>query len=212
MDFLNEITSVEYADRQSPGCAWHHDPACLCDVDRAKFVVGDGPYNIPPDLVRRWCDALEDNEGDGWFASAHQQMWWDTLMRKGMQRKGWEIVNYIEDHADDVKALVAGDTTIADLRRRRNGLTGFIAADLARLLGLAPGSPGPKGTLHSPLVRDEAVRLYDEGVSVRDIHKSLQERGVEIKYHTIYGWVRRFAQTWTGKRPSDYPSKAKVAA
>lgn len=202
MDFLNEITSVEYADRQSPGCAWHQDPACLCDVDRSKFICGDGPYVVPPVMEARFVDALEDDEGDSWFFDAYDRMWGDTMLRKGMREGLTEILAFFERHPDETKALMERKITIAELHGEVTRWGGLLT-DVVRLLGVAPASYAGKAEFaYPPVVRSEVLRMYDEeGMLPKDIHERIVERGVDIKYQTIYGWIRRFAKTWTGKRP-----------
>lgn len=199
---LTEITSVEYADRHSPGCAWHNDPACLCDVDRSKFIVGDGPYDIPPDLVRRWCDALEDDEGDEWFTDAYEQMWADTMFRKGMTERMSEVLSLIERHPDECRALMDRTMSAAEVHSRVTRWGGVLT-DVVRLLGVAPAAYGTKAEFaYPPIVRAEVLRMYDEeGMAPKDIHAAIVERGVDLKYQTMYGWIRRFAKTWTGQRP-----------
>src|SRR5690606_22853223 len=81
------ILSVEHADAHSPGCAWHQDPACLCDVDRDKFIVGDGPYVTSPLLERFFANA----EDDSWLEDAYLQMYMDTAVR-GMSGSAGEVL------------------------------------------------------------------------------------------------------------------------
>lgn len=192
------ILSVEHADAHSPGCAWHQDPACLCDVDRDKFIVGDGPYVTSPLLERFFVNA----EDDSWLEGAYLQMYMDTAVR-GMVGSADEVVALLEEEPELATKVAEG----ASVRGIAEGLGERWQAmrDLKHVLGM-PHATRYGHRIH-PQLRAEIVRLYDEeGMGPREIHRHLEARGIKLKFNTLYAQIRRYARTWKGT--SEKRSKA----
>lgn len=192
---LSFIRSQDHADAMAQGCAWHGDPDCLCDVDRSKFIVGDGPYNVPPDMVRRWTLALEaDEHNDDWFHQSWGQAWWDTIQRE-LTCPVADIALAIEEHPEAVDALVAG-VDISTVRENMLGGRYGLASDLARLVGAAP--QGKRGLgLRRALARHEAVRMYEQdGLNPVQIREALEERGCALTQTRVTQWLSRYSQTY----------------
>lgn len=199
------ILSVEHADAHSPGCAWHRDPACLCDVDRDKFIVGDGPYVTSPLLERFFVNA----EDDSWLEDAYLQMYMDTAVR-GMSGSADEVVALLEEEPELAMKMAEGAPIRGNAERL--GERWHAMRDLKHVLGMPPATRQGYGNRVHPQLRAEIVRLYDEeGMGPREIYRHLQSRGVEMKFNTLYAQIRRYTRTWKGtseKRTSEKRSKA----
>lgn len=189
---------MEYIDKQGGGCAWHGDPECLCDVERSKFVVGDGPYVVPPDMERRFRESAGPDD-DQWFYESWDTMYGDTLLRGLDPKTVVRLASVIEGQPEVVQTLLDGAPVKAV--NTEAGFKWGIASALAKVLVLAPHSRSGRQPRMEP-IRAEALRLYDdEGLTTTAVRAALNERGAGVSQGLVTNWVRRFSVRWARENP-----------
>ena len=187
--------TVEFADEMGGGCVWHGDNECLCDVDRAKFVCGDGPYTIPQAMVDAYLDGLERPDGE-WFDKHYEAMRDKTLLLSCKAKRRSEeaptpaiAARVLEEHGDVVRRLIAGESMTA--LAAECGLGADALADVCRVLSL-PYTGKAQTRARSAIVREAAESMAQEGMDTRQIFEALRERGADVTYGRVAQWLSRY--------------------
>lgn len=189
---MNDPFDVEVADRMADGCAIHRDSACLCDVDRDRFVCGDGPYKIP--LVVQ--DAFL-RHGEDWLREAALEVTRRTAIPAHVVNafgRVTEIVRLLDQHPmllDELRGIHETNETFKQMAERY-GVDSRLVTTLARMLVVRPFVRRKNSR---PEARKRFLYLYDvEGMSVPEAEKVMQAEGIEVARSTAYQWAQRHSQ------------------
>jgi len=171
---------VEYADLNSPnGCGRHEDPACLCDVDRDRFVVGDGPYVIPL--------FLEDLLMEGTTVEALVYETARRTLTKGMQDRHVQFaIAAIDAHGVDLLRAIrqAGVDGVSYAQVGRDwDVNRSVISHLAGLMGAKRRSFNKDG------VKRQFMALIEDGMTPTRARLALNEQGVVVPRSTAHQWA-----------------------
>lgn len=192
---------MEFADQQSPGCAEHHDPACLCDVDLSR-TEGIAWNQAPRELL-----GVETAEG---LVDAAAEM----LMRLQIQMT-FKDAN--PDHVGSLRTVLEEAPYARDMVRALGDRSrsveeicasfGYRNSNIYALLSAALGNRAPKG--YPAWVRQLAIDMAKDGHTVREILDELARRGHPAQETTVRQWLHRggvrAADRWEADRMARWP-------
>jgi len=192
------LWDVDAADADADGCAEHHDPACLCDVDISRTAHIEW-NQAPAELVA--VETVDDLLG----TAAAMLIRLDLEMRRATTRRlirkgphtydvsaaalerclddprGYEMVHYI------LANPTVGARTVA--RRFELGDHGDVNY-LRKILGCKVAPPCNGGVARAN--RDRIIEWYvNQGWSVGEIVEQLVSEGLKATYDSVYTMLRR---------------------
>lgn len=189
---ISSTLSVAHADAQSPGCAWHLDPACLCDVLVPAPVPKD--YDIPPAIVALFRESCSSHGGgnDDWFFTAWDATIAHTVIAE-IHNPVADVIGMIENHPEVVRMLLDGLPVMQTARKCK--VSSHTLTDLRKVLNLSAHGKIAEGR------RNMQIRLYvidqydNHKKTVAEISRDLKKKNVEHTLMALYQWVQRFAIT-----------------
>jgi hypothetical protein len=200
---LTHTLSVEYADRYSDGCAWHKDPDCLCDVVVTN-PMGDDAYVVPPDMSERFRESAAAREGgdDGWFFDSWDTVVGDTMLANLRQYTAEHVLYLCESRPELIEDLMAHEYGSLEALGQKHGIEDHtLLGDLARFLNLPEKGQLADGK-RQKVIRNECVRLYDEGMSTTEIRALMHERyGLDLSRPVVAKWMQRYSQRYATEKP-----------
>lgn len=191
---MNDPFDVAFADRMASGCAIHSDPGCLCDVDRERFVCGDGPYKIPLFV----SDLFVAGDPD-WLEQAMRECVRLTALpphlspgtKNSRCDDALRAIDQNPDLIEAIKNVHDSGETFKELARRFDVDYRLVTA-FARMLAVRPFSR-QKNPMRAE--RERFLHLYDvEGMSVMDALAVMAGEGMAVGRSTAYQWVQRHSE------------------
>lgn len=197
---LPDTLDPEFIDQYVKGCAFHNDPTCLCDVDRSKFVVGDGPYVFPTEILAAY------DGGGNWLLEA---------LREVDRNQGRAYVQARLDEGHGEMRMLMRDVGLepvveAILASHSNGCKGWreIAAkfdiweDAVQQVAYLLCVPSPSSQKAKPLaLRQKVIAMYEAGASTTECRQAIEAGGIKMDQSTVCNWVKRHSDRWARENP-----------
>jgi hypothetical protein len=183
---LTHTTGVEHADSQADGCAWHGDPACLCDV-----VVTDPIGDVC--ITQPWLEDLftQDASTDEWFFKAFDIMVGRTVLASMLTKDtigAQQLLNLLDNEAlvQDLLDGMGVPLVVEKYGKHRDAIQA-----LRKYLNLRTHGLKADGTRNYH-VRQHVMGRVMDGERIIDIYEDMQARGITGCTKTAaYQWASR---------------------